>query len=233
MGYVRVTGYDVGDPRIATLLIQPNGDGTTVAVLTVTRPDGSTFTPGATTTDGGTNWRTVGPYTITQAGDWVESWTVAGTGAGTEGKIVAVGATPPTSMVGVYATPTQYASYVGGTMPANLQRLLRKASQDVDADLLTSVYNAADAATLAALAEATCEQVAYFLDNGWLNGSPLPVSEVSIGSATVRGLMGGSTARGGAGTPAGQRLGPRAWGVLQRAGLTGQPPNTQAAWFWG
>jgi hypothetical protein len=236
MGYARVTGYDVGDTRIATLLISSGGDGTTGTVLTVTRPDGTTFLPGTQTTDGGTNWRTTLAYTITQAGDWVESWTVTGTGAGAEGQIVGVSGTPPTSMAGVYATPAQYASFVGGTLPTNLQRLLRKASQDVDADLLASVYSATDAPTIAVLAEATCEQVAYYLDNGWPNGSPLPVASVSIGSASLSGLLGGSAGvrsggGGGAASP-GQRLGPRAWGILQRAGLTGQPPNTQAAWFW-
>lgn len=230
MGYVRVTGYDVGDTRTATLSITSGGDGTTTAVLTVTRPDGTAILPATQTTDGGTSWRTSSPYTITQAGDWVESWLVAGKGAGAEGQIVGVAGTPPVSMVGVYATPSQYASYVGGTLPANLGRLLRKASQDVDADLLAAVYDITDPVILAALAEATCEQVAYFLDNGWTGGAALPFANVSIGSAQISGLIGGASSGGGRTGGAGQRLGPTAFGVLQRAGMTGQPPGTIAAW---
>lgn len=233
MGYARVTGYDVGDTRTPTLLIQaPGGDGTTTAVLTVTRPDGTTILPAVQTTDGGTNWRTTVAYTLTQPGDWIESWLIGGKGAGAEGAVVGVGATPPVSMIGVYATPAQYALYIGGTLPANLIRLLRMASQDVDADLITAVYNVTDATAIAALAEATCEQVSYFLAQGWTSGNPLPVTDVQIGSVQLTGLMGGSKRQGGATLAPGQRLGTRAFGVLQRAGLTGQPPNTQAAWFW-
>jgi hypothetical protein len=233
MGYARVTGYDVGDVRSATLLISSGGDGTTAAVLTVTRPDGTTFLPAVQTTDGGTNWRTTLPYTITQAGDWVEAWVVSGKGVGAEGQIVAVAGTPPVSMAGVYATPGQYATYVGGTLPANLVRLLRMASQDVDAELMAAVYQAGDATVIAALAEATCEQVNDYLAKGWTNGSALPATDVQIGSVQLTGLMGGTKRQGGTTLDAGQRLCPRALGVLQRAGLTGQPPNTLAAWFWG
>jgi len=233
MGYARVTGLDVGDTRTATLFISSGGDGTTAAVLTVTRPDGTTMAPAVQTTDGGTHWQTTLPYTITQAGDWVESWAVTGKGAGAEGAIVGVSGTPPVSMIGVYATPAQYAMYVGGTLPANLQRLLRMASQDVDADLIAAVYNAADATVLAALAEATCEQVADYLAKGWANGSALPATDVQIGSVQLTGLFGGTKRQGGATLEAGQRLCPRAFGILARAGLTGQPPNTLAAWFWG
>lgn len=231
MSYARVTGYDPGDQRNATLLISgAGGDGTTAAVLTVTRPDGTTFLPAVTTTDGGTNWRTVLPYTLTQAGDWVESWTVTGKGAGTEGQVVAAAGAPPVSMVGVYATPAQYATYVGGALPANLGRLLRRASQDVDADLITAIYDITDAVVLAALAEATCEQVADWLDKGWLGGAALPVNSVKIGSVQLTGLLGGSAQGGSAVGVSGQRLCPRAYGVLQRAGLTGQPPGTLASW---
>lgn len=233
MGYARVTGYDVGDVRSATLNITSGGDGTTGAVLTVTRPDGTTFLPAVQTTDGGTHWQTTLPYTITQAGDWVESWLVSGKGAGAEGQIVGVAGTPPISMVGVYATPSQYATYVGGALPSNLQRLLRMASQDVDADLIAAVYQAGDATVLAALAEATCEQVADYLAKGWTNGAALPATDVQIGSVQLTGLFGGTKRQGGATLEAGQRLCPRAFGVLTRAGLTGQPPNTLAAWFWG
>lgn len=234
MGYARVTGYDVGDTRTATLAITSGGDGTTTAVVTVTRPDGTTFLPATQTTDGGTTWRTSLPYTITQAGDWVESWLVAGKGAGAEGQIVGVAGTPPVSMVGVYATPSQYAMYIGGTLPANLVRLLRMASQDIDDALIASVYNIGDASVAAALAEAACEQASEYLSKGWLNGYMLPVADVQIGSARLTGLMGGTSARGGGySVPPGARLSPRALGVLQRAGLTGQPPNTLAAWFWG
>lgn len=234
MGYTRVTGYDVGDTRSATLLISSGGDGTTNAVLTVTLPDQlTTIMPAVQTTDGGTNWRTSLPYTITQPGDYVESWTVTGKGAGTEGQIVAVAGTPPVSLAGAHATPAQYAQYIGGTLPANLVRLLRMASQDVDNALVAAVYTASDATVLAALAEATCEQAADYLAKGWLAGNPLPVSDVRIGSVQLTGLYGGTKRQGGATLPVSQTLSPRAFGVLQRAGLTGQPPNTLAAWFWG
>lgn len=75
----------VGDSDIPRLTVSPF-DGTTVATLTVTRPDGSTFSvPTAVELGGseGQTWR-ADPVTYTAPNMWVLTWEVTGTGHGVE-----------------------------------------------------------------------------------------------------------------------------------------------------
>jgi hypothetical protein len=217
---------DVGDWRVPTLTVSPH-DGTTSAALTITAPDGTTTSPTPSTTDSGATWTAPG-YQLDQAGQWVERWTVTGTGAGSERLTVEVAADPATAISGSYATVAQLTAYPV-TVPAGVDAvtMLRRASRDVDRALMTAVYDVddaglpTDATVAAALRDATCEQVAGNLDSGDRTGSgaTVPATGFTIGKIQVQ--------RGG-GTGGGQQadridgLWPQAYAILRRAGLTGQ-----------
>lgn len=82
----------IGDLETPRLTVSPFDD-TTVATLTVTAPDGTTSSPTVGTSDGGQTW-TASPVAYTQAGRWLLTWTVTGTGAGVETQQVYVVASP-------------------------------------------------------------------------------------------------------------------------------------------
>lgn len=123
-----------------------------------------------------------------------------------------------------YATEAELTAYPV-TVPAGASAalLLTRASRDVDRALLCAVYDATDATVIAALRDATCEQVAGMIDAGDLagTGAAAPSSGFTIGRVTVQ--------RGaGSGQPQASKidgLWPQAWQVLQQAGLTGQGPQ--------
>lgn len=125
-----------------------------------------------------------------------------------------------------YATLEQLAEHLDpDPAPANSQRLLDRASRDVDSELLCAVYDV-DASGMPtkqehidALREATLEQVSWRLSQGDDDGLPSGYQSVSIGSVT---LSRGSGATGGV-----VRLGDQARQILASAGLTGQEP-----WTW-
>jgi hypothetical protein len=165
-------GYQVGDTRRPTLTLSVF-DGSTVVVLTTVCEATGVSTVRPTTGASGT-WTANASYTLDTPGRWFERWTstnaVTGLGAGyTEVEIDVNPVSPalgPGQTTG-YATVTQYANIIGGTLPTNLARLLRVASRQLDDFLFATFYDTTDAATLAVLAEATCEQVAYMGANGW------------------------------------------------------------------
>ncbi|MFJ5883464.1 hypothetical protein [Kitasatospora cineracea] len=120
-----------------------------------------------------------------------------------------------------YATPADLTAWTGRPAPADAERLLARASDDVDSALLTACYPVdstgapTDPVHVAALTAATCAQVEYQLaagDDG--TGAAARWQSVSAGSISL------STT---APAPAGGAvdLAPRAWRALQRAGLTG------------
>ncbi|WP_405018170.1 hypothetical protein OHV05_15385 [Kitasatospora sp. NBC_00070] len=124
-------------------------------------------------------------------------------------------------MTPAYATPAQLAEWTGQPAPPGAERLLARASEDVDSALLHAVYPVdstgapTDPAHVAALVAATCAQVEYQLaagDDG--TGAASRWQSVSAGSISL------STS---APAPAGGAvdLAPRARRALQRAGLTG------------
>jgi hypothetical protein len=99
------TVYDVSDPITSRLKLGVMPDGTTVATVTVKRPDGTTIavSPGAWVgdektvqfyaTDDGTQ---SGPV-LNAGGDWLAVWKVTGTGASTTAKVYSVAPLPGTS----------------------------------------------------------------------------------------------------------------------------------------
>ncbi|MEU3712910.1 hypothetical protein [Streptomyces catenulae] len=119
-----------------------------------------------------------------------------------------------------YATPEQLAAWTGQAAPDDAERLLARATEDVDSALLTAVYRVdddgdpLDDTVRAALADATCAQVEYQLatgDDG--TGAAGHWDSVSIGPVSLSGRSG--TASGAAGV----ELAPRAARALRRAGL--------------
>jgi hypothetical protein len=120
----------------------------------------------------------------------------------------------------VYATPAQYATWTGQTAPTGADRLLARASEDIDDALRTAVYCTDDAGMptdpdiIAALADATCAQVEYQQatgDDG--TGAAGRWGSVSIGPVSLSGRT--DTAAG----PSELDLAPRADRALRRAGL--------------
>jgi hypothetical protein len=118
-----------------------------------------------------------------------------------------------------YATIAQLHDHLGRT-PANAGQLIRRASRAVDRALLCAIYDPTDPAYVAALREATLEQIAVGLEQGDVTGSGgRRGGGFSIGKITVQpqaasdrpGQIGGLWAD--------------AWDVLQQAGLTGHGPS--------
>lgn len=120
----------------------------------------------------------------------------------------------------VYATPEQLTAWTGQPAPTDADRLLRRASEDVDSALLTAVYCTdaqgmpTDTAIITALADATCAQVEWWQETGDTGtGAADRWGSVSIGSVAMSGRRGGPQA------PGDVDLAPRAHRVLARAGL--------------
>jgi hypothetical protein len=120
----------------------------------------------------------------------------------------------------VYATATELAAYTGQPAPADAERLLDRASQDVDDALRTAVYSTdsagmpTDPAIIAALSEATCAQVEYqqaTSDDG--TGAAGRWDSVSIGPVSLSGRKDSPRGVGGV------DIAPRADRALRRAGL--------------
>lgn len=194
----------------------------TTLVVTLTSPSGVVTNP-ATSGSGLTRSFS---FTGSELGRYTAYATVTGPGAGVSPvqyfDIEAVSVVPPLATAGLHATSADYARYIGGTLPDNLQQLLRRASLDVDKQLLGASYDDDDADVLAALAQATCEQVAYCLSQGWTDGIPAGYDEVSIGSVRLK------RGSGAAGEARPAPFGTEAYTILQLAGLTGHAPSVEA-----
>ncbi|WP_067470041.1 hypothetical protein [Actinomadura macra] len=129
-----------------------------------------------------------------------------------------------------YATPAELAAFLApDALPAGAQRVLDRASRDVDAEILTAVYDvdeggaATDATVVAALREATLEQAAWRLDSGDAKGAAGVWGQVAIGSAQL-------TRRTDRTAPKEATIGglcADAYRVLMLAGLTGHEPSTR------
>lgn len=123
-------------------------------------------------------------------------------------------------MARVYATPEQLTAWTGQQAPEGAERLLARASADVDAALLTAVYCTdaqgmpTDPAIVAALADATCAQVEFWEatgDDG--TGAAGQWDSVSIGPVAMSGRLNGPQ------SPTDVELAPRAHRALNGAGL--------------
>lgn len=236
-----LTGWDAGDDIPLRLHIVPDGgvptDGTTIATLTLTAPDGTTVAPAAGPEDGEVRARWLAILPGALAGEYEGRWTVTGTGAGKEPVTVLVG--PAGAYVGrSYATTGQLAAYLHAAPPAGARRLLARATERVDELTRTACYDVdpddpdqmpTDAAVLAALVEATCAQAEWLAatgDDG--SGTAQRYSDVQIGS--VRLSTGSASTAAAAADPdqGDARYAPGAIRALRKAGLYGRAPRV--AW---
>ncbi|MGW2130454.1 hypothetical protein [Streptomyces coelicoflavus] len=120
----------------------------------------------------------------------------------------------------VYATPEQLTAWIGQPAPADAERQLARASEDVDSALLTALYETdaagmpTDPTVVQALADATCAQVEYWQESGDDGtGGMGRWGSVTLGPASLSGP------RDAGGDPHEVDLGPRAHRALARAGL--------------
>ncbi|MFE7782040.1 hypothetical protein [Streptomyces nigrescens] len=120
----------------------------------------------------------------------------------------------------IYATPEQLTAWTGQPAPPDADRLLARASEDIDDALLTARYATndtgmpTDPAIVGALADATCAQVEHQQatgDDG--TGAAGQWDAVSIGPVSLSGRKSGPQAAGDV------DLAPRAHRALKRAGL--------------
>ena len=213
--------YETGDWLVPTLTVSTH-DGTTAAALVVIAPDGTETPLTPTTADTGATW-TAPAYELTMPGEWVERWTVTGTGRSKERRTLLVAPDPTDVPDGtrVYATTADYALHLRAAPPANSRLALARASAAVDDMLLCAVYDVdddgmpTDTAVIAALKEATCVQA-----QDARAAKAAAAGSFSIGSVSVT-RSAPQTVREE------DYRSPRAWAVLQRAGLTGASP-----WSW-
>lgn len=93
----------------------------------------------------------------------------------------------------VYATASDLEDYLRADPPADADRLLERASELLDAEvLLTAWYDVDDslmptnALVIAAFARATCAQVEFWGEVGEQNDTSGPIQGVTIGSASIQ-----------------------------------------------
>lgn len=123
-------------------------------------------------------------------------------------------------MARIYATPEQYTAWSGQPAPSDADRLLARASEDIDDALRAAVYDTdtagmpTDQSVRDALSDATCAQVEYQQatgDDG--SGAAGRWGSVSIGPVSLSDRR--DTPRAGGDLD----LAPRAYRALRRAGL--------------
>lgn len=116
-----------------------------------------------------------------------------------------------------YATVDELTDWLERNVPPNAQRLLDRASRDIDRTLLTALFDITDTDVLATLKEATLEQVAWRLERGEPNGiahpdqSGVPSGLGGVGVTLTR--PGGAAV--GAATSGSPRIGDQVVTVLQ------------------
>lgn len=120
-----------------------------------------------------------------------------------------------------YATPADLVGIVE-PVPAHAELLLARASRDVDRALLAAEYDPTDPTVVAALKEATVEQVAGTLASGDKTGLGVVTTDTgfTLGKLSVQKPAAAAVA------PRTGALVDQAYAVLQAAGLTGHAPWT-------
>jgi hypothetical protein len=216
---------DVGDIATLTLTVTPF-DNTTTATVSVTSPTGTVTSPSTTPSSDRSTWTAQLP--LTEPGEYLVRWSVTGVGAGVEQSTVTARPTQPTIFAGdrAYATTADLAVYLNATPPSDARRMLQRASERIDDMLLTAIYDVdtnhlpTDLTVRAALRNAVCAQVKWWLDTGDESGAMGVMQSVSIGSVSLgRGYTGAGSATGAA-----QNISSDAVMHLRRAGLLSNSP---------
>lgn len=202
--------------------------GDTAATLAIIAPDDTSAAVDVTGSEANAHWEGDDPYQFTTAGQWIERWTVTGTGANTIDNTVEVGPLAnPDNGLRIYANSADYANIMHTAPPVGIRRALLVASGMVDEMLFTAVYDTdddgmpTDTEDIAALMKATCEQVEFAGTGGDKNlvGANKP-SNFSLGKLSVTRAQPKTSGDLGGRGPRGE-WSPRAWATLQAAGLTG------------
>lgn len=219
-----------GQWRLPFVELSVSGIDTVATLTTISPANVSTARPVIPNGDN-SRWEADDAYQFTTAGQWTERWTVTGTGASTIDKTVEVGTyTNPATTARVYATSADYANELHAAPPTGIRRMLITASRVVDRMLRTAFYDTdddgypTDAAHIEALKVATCLQAEFAAASGDKNlvGAARP-GGFSIGKIAVQKAAPAATGLGGLGERG--DWSPRAWEVLQAAGLTGHEPT--------
>jgi hypothetical protein len=120
----------------------------------------------------------------------------------------------------VYATSADYTQWSGQAAPSDIERLLARASEDIDDALIAAVYDTdgsdmpTDPEVVDAMRDAVCAQVEYQQETGDTGtGAAGRYDSVSLGPVSLSGR------KDAAGGPQGLDLAPRADRALRRAGL--------------
>lgn len=217
---------DVGDGTLPRLTVTPFA-GDTAAVLTVYRGDDTTTVPAVASADGGATWLANSPVTYTVPGLWGFKWVTTGTGFGTE--LFTVNVTPDELQARrAWATTADLANWINTTVPADARRMLANATREVEDLIKHAVYDVdddgepTDTDVIAALKDAVCAAVDWWIKSGDEHGARSLYTSVSIGGTS---LSRAATGPGGdMKIPAiGRAVGP----ILRRAGLLNVQP---ASW---
>lgn len=197
----------VGDTATVRLTVNP-ADVSTAATATAVPPSGGAAVPlSVVSSAGNTEW--VALLSLTEAGAWAVTWTVTGTGYGVAYDTVHAFTYGAPTALQAYATPTQYAEFLGTEAPADFDpQSLVRASRRVDRALIGAIYctddddRPTDAKIAAALRDATCAQALFWDEIGDPTGSGAPSEwgEVEIGDVRLR-RSGNSRGESGANSP--------------------------------
>lgn len=217
--------YDWAPGSTVDLLLDVTpADGTTTATVALVGPTDTTTAPSVSGVLTGSTWDGTARVVLGLAGVWTARWTVTGTGEGVRQRTISVGPTMPTTARS-YATTTDLANWTGTAPPDGAIRSLRRATGIIDDLLITAIYDVdadglpTDADVIAALRDATCEQVAWWIETGDETGAQALYASVSIGSVSL------SRGPGASGSSASSsRISPDAAKILRRAGLLGHGP---------
>lgn len=231
-----MTTYTVLQGRTLTLQVQwldyPGGPASPVTGVTIEiKPvAGGASIVGPTAT--GVTLVTTGLYTYqwvvpaAQAvGDYLVTWraTDASSTAQSATDIVTVTA-QSAPITGSYATAADYTDFIAGNgkaTPNDINRLLKRASELLDACLSIAIYDVdpitnlpTDALVIDVFRRATCAQVEYWDETGDELGSSSQFQRLQIGPVQLDRPM-----RGVSSDEPAARLAPQARAILQTAGL--------------
>ncbi|TAK89392.1 MAG: hypothetical protein EPO06_12075 [Burkholderiaceae bacterium] len=216
--------FEVGDAEDLTLTVDPY-DGTTTVTLSALLPDRTTADLEVPDGDGGVWTRSV---TYTMSGLWYLTWSVDGTGGPKTVEVRRRVTGSPATLRRSYATSKNLSDWLdasgsGTDVPLDADRQLAHATELVDRELLSAVY-AVDAdgdptqdKVIAALRDATCAWVEWWLEGGDEHGTQAVVSSASIGSVSVGRAANVTPPLGQYVTPARVRV------ILADAGLAQHP----------
>lgn len=220
----------VGDPLVPSLKVDPFGSDT-VATVDLVDPDDGVVPLTVTSPDGNENW--AGSIVqLGEPGEWHLRWVVTGTGRGQVDQTIYVQTAPGYSPPGfTYASTGDMARYTGQVLPTDVKRKLIMASREIARLTRSATYETTVAGlavhqpTRQALADATCELLAWWEETGTQTGAIGMYQSTSIGpgGVTLSGFTGGAS---GSKSSDDGRVGPQVFTILMDAGLLARGPYT-------